>query len=279
LITGLDHFVVLTSDLDAGVAAYRTLLGCEPSWRSRGAGSTSVVFTLANVSVEIVAPNGDGDADRVGAALDAQGEGLASLCFRVSDVSKMHRRLDRLGLKPEDISERRSTDDASGAMLAWRRTRAATQAAHGVRLFFLEMLSERPRSKVIADGAITALDHVVVNTQNPDRAAALYGARLGLDMALDRARPDWGRLMFFRCGDLIVEVVQRSGQNDLAAPDSVWGLSWRATDIDATHTRLVAAGVDVSEVRPGRKPGTRIMSLRSGTCGVPSVVLQPPPKR
>ena len=47
---------------------------------------------------------------------------------------------------------------------------------------------------------------------DPERAAALYGARLGLDMALDRSHPDWGRLMFFRCGDLIVEVVAPAGQ-------------------------------------------------------------------
>ena len=56
------------------------------------------------------------------------------------------------------------------------------------------------------------MDHVVVSTADPERAAALYGARLGLDMALDRSHPDWGRLMFFRCGDLIVEVVHRPGK-------------------------------------------------------------------
>ena len=59
---------------------------------------------------------------------------------------------------------------------------------------------------------ITAMDHVVVSTADPERAAALYGARLGLDMALDRSHPDWGRLMFFRCGDLIVEMVAPAGQ-------------------------------------------------------------------
>ena len=56
------------------------------------------------------------------------------------------------------------------------------------------------------------MDHVVVSTPDPERAAALYGARLGLDMALDRSHPDWGRLMFFRCGDLIVEVTHRPGK-------------------------------------------------------------------
>ena len=97
--------------------------------------------------------------------------------------------------------------------MSWKRTRAATEATRGVRLFFLELANERPRSAATAEAPMTAMDHVVVSTADSERAAALYGARLGLDMALDRSHPDWGRLMFFRCGDLIVEVVQRPGAN------------------------------------------------------------------
>jgi hypothetical protein len=36
----------------------------------------------------------------------------------------------------------------------------------------------------------------------------------------------------------------------------------------------VADGVEVSEVRTGRKPGTRVMTVRSGTCGVPTLIVQ-----
>jgi hypothetical protein len=81
--------------------------------------------------------------------------------------------------------------------------------------------------------------------------------------------------MFFRCGDLIVEVVHRP--NDAAADkahDKLWGLSWRVADIDATRARLVAAGLDVSEVRTGRKPGTRVLSVRDGTCGIRTLLLE-----
>ena len=120
------------------------------------------------------------------------------------------------------------------------------------------------------------MDHVVISTADPERAAALYGARLGLDMALDRSHPDWGRLMFFRCGDLIVEVVQRPGKDAAAdtAHDKLWGLSWRVADIDATRARLAAAGVDVSDVRNGRKPGTRVLTVRNGTCGIPTLLVE-----
>ena len=122
--------------------------------------------------------------------------------------------------------------------------------------------------------AVRGLDHVVVSTEEAERAAALYGARLGLDMALDRTHKEWGQLMFFRCGDLIVEVVRRPVAGGDQAHDKLWGLSWRVADIDATRKRLVAAGVETTEVRIGRKPGTRVMSLRSGTGGIHTLLLE-----
>jgi catechol 2,3-dioxygenase-like lactoylglutathione lyase family enzyme len=275
VITALDHVVVLTPDIAAGKNAYQTLLGRAPSWSYTGGGAARALFTLDNMTLELVAPDGEGeDASRIRAVLAEQGEGLASLCFRTNDIAKMHRRLDRLTLKPEPVAEVEARDDASGATLSWKRTRAATDSAHGVRLFFLELGSERPRSATTAEAPITSMDHVVVATTDPERAAALYGARLGLDMALDRSHPEWGRLMFFRCGDLIVEVAHRPGKEATSGPDKLHGISWRVANIDATQARLAASGLDVSEVRIGRRPGTRVMTVKSGTCGVPTLLIE-----
>jgi catechol 2,3-dioxygenase-like lactoylglutathione lyase family enzyme len=275
MISGLDHVVVLVGDIKAGAAAHQTLLGRAPAWHSSGDGVERVLFTLDNMTLELVSPDGDSaTADRVRSVLAAQGDGLASLCFRTGDIARMHRRLDRLALKPEPVADADSRDTATGATLSWRRTRAATEATRGVRLFFLELASERPRSAAIADAPMTALDHVVVSTADPERAAALYGARLGLDMALDRSHLDWGRLMFFRCGDLVVEVVQRPGASVDQMQDKLWGLSWRVADIDATRARLASAGVDVSDVRTGRKPGTRVLTVRNGACGIPTLLVE-----
>jgi len=280
VITSLDHVVVLTGDINAASAAYQTLFARSPAWQYGGDGADRVLFTLDNTTLELVAPNRKGaNAERIRAVLAVQGEGLASICFRTSDIAKMHRRLDRLTLKPDSVAEVESRDAVSGATLSWKRTRTATEASRGVRLFFLERDKERPLSVRTTTGSITAMDHVVVSTSDPERAAALYGARLGLDMALDRSHPDWGRLMFFRCGDLIVEVTHRPGKSADTSQDKLQdrlsGLCWRVSDIDATHARLVQAGVDVSEVRAGRKPGTRVMTVRSGTCGVPTLLVQP----
>jgi catechol 2,3-dioxygenase-like lactoylglutathione lyase family enzyme len=275
MITGLDHLVVLLEDIEAGARAYQLLLGCAPSWRGASDGAETVLFTLDNMTLELMAPAGHSPtAERIRGVINAWGEGLASICFRVCDIEKMHRRLDRVALKPDPVVEVESRDTGSGALLRWKRIRAATDLTRGVRMFFLEPAQDRPRSAATAAAPIIGLDHVVVSTEDPERAAALYGARLGLDMALDRSHQDWGQLMFFRCGDLIVEVVKRPVAGGDQAHDKLWGLSWRVADIDATRTRLVADGIDVSEVRAGRKPGTRVMSMRGGTCGIHTLLLE-----
>lgn len=275
MIAGLDHAVVLVNDIEAASSAYQTLFARTPSWRNAGDGAARALFTLDNATLELMAPDGEAEAaNRIRTLLTEQGEGLASLCFRTDDIAKLHRRLDRLALKPEPVAEVESRDDVSGATLSWKRTRTATDATRGVRMFFLELAKPRPLSVRTVPASITAMDHVVVSTADPERAAALYGARLGLDMALDRSHPEWGRLMFFRCGDLIVEVTSKPGKADEASPDRLRGICWRVLDIDATHARLVAAGVDVSEVRIGRKPGTRVMTVKSGTCGVPTLLVE-----
>jgi catechol 2,3-dioxygenase-like lactoylglutathione lyase family enzyme len=275
VISGLDHVVVLVADIEAGVKAYELLLGRSPAWRSDGDGSKTVLFTLDNMSLELMAPAGDTPtADRIRQVIGLSGEGLASLCFRVDDIARACRRLDRVALRPDPVAAVENRNSETGATLHWKRTRVATDLTRGVRMFFLEPAEARPHSIATSPSPILGLDHVVISTEDPERAAALYGARLGLDMALDRSHHEWGRLMFFRCGDLIVEVVKRPVADADLTHDKLWGLSWRVADIDATRARLVAAGISVSEVRAGRKPGTRVMSVRGGTCGVHTLLLE-----
>ena len=252
MITGLDHIVVLIEDIKAGTAAYETLLGRTPSWQNSDDGADRVLFTLDNMTLELMAPQGfSAAADRIREVIKTSGEGLASLCFGTRDIAKMHRRLDRVALKPEPVATVESSDSTAGAVLHWKRTRAATDLTRGVRMFFLELEEERPRSAAKGPAPV-----------------------LGLDLALDRTHQDWGQLMFFRCGDLIVEVVRRPGAAGDWLHDKLWGLSWRVADIDAVRARLLASGLDVSEVRTGRKPGTRVMGVRSGTCGIHTLFLE-----
>jgi catechol 2,3-dioxygenase-like lactoylglutathione lyase family enzyme len=277
VITGIDHLVVVVSDLPAAVAAYQTLLGRAPAWRSADDGSENVLFTLDNMSLELMSPSGSGgNADRLRTVIKLHGEGLASLCFRVLDIERLQRRLERLALQPDPVAEVERRDAQTGAALSWKRTRAATALTRGVRMFFLELGAERRRSEPTGPAPIVAMDHLVISTTDPERAAALYGARLGLDMVLDRSHHEWGRLMFFRCGDLNLEVVHRPVAGSDAEHDKLWGIGWRVDDLDTARARLVEAGLTVTEPRAGRKPGTRVVTVRSGTCQIPTLLVQLP---
>lgn len=121
---------------------------------------------------------------------------------------------------------------------------------------------------------VSGLDHVVIRTPNPERAIAFYAGRLGLDLRLDRSNPKWGsRLLFFRCGDLVVEIAHDLKKGVSDGPDDLWGLSWRVPDIDMANARLRAAGIEVSEPRDGRRPGSRVFTVKNGTEDVPTIVI------
>ncbi len=265
MITGIDHVVIGVRDLDAGVADYQRLLGSTVSYSYERDGVAAAVIATTNSAVELMTPRGDsGMAPRLRAIINDFGEGLVSVAFSVSDIERMHRRIERVGLSPDAI-----TDGEAGA-LRWRRFRANSHAAKGVRLFFIERAA--PLADV-SESDVIGLDHMVIQIDDMDTAAALYGARLGLDMRLDRGIGD-RRLMFFRCGDLIVEVAQVK-----ETVHRLWGLSWRVRDAEREQARLANLGLSVSEVRGGMKPGTRVFSVRDKTCGVPTLMIETSPKR
>lgn len=259
MIVGFDHVVIAAHDAEAGARAYETLLD-QPAEVTTQDGVSIARLATSNLVVEIMAPIGESEAARRLRAGLAEGEGLKSLVFAARVLDALHKRADRVGLAPEVIQQ------GDG----FRRFRTDKARTHGARLFFLER--ETPFQRAPA-GDVTGIDHVVIRTPDPERAAALYGARLGLDMRLDRELMD-RRLMFFRCGDAILEIV---GVSSLPQ-DDLWGLSWRVKDADAARDRLAHAGLDVSDVRLGMKPGTRVFTVRSGTCGVPTLMLEAAPR-
>ncbi|MFO1013272.1 MAG: VOC family protein [Caulobacteraceae bacterium] len=275
MIIGLDHIVLVVRDLTASADRFSALLGVAPAWRTQEDGASSVIFTLDNVSLELLAPGLAAPASEpIEAVLREDGEGLASLAFSVADLARTHRRLANLGLEPEPMVAGSSHDVATGQPLTWNRTR--TRHTHGLRAFLIALDAPRPHSPPTVSSPIRALERVIIRTADAERAAAFYGARLGLEMRLDQKMGP-GRMMFFRCGEVTLEV--------LATPDAdperdrLWGLTWRGDHMAALHTRLSGAGFAVSELRQGRGPGTQIFTVRDGTNGVPTAVLQPAPAR
>lgn len=277
-VAGFDHLVLAVRDLAQGEAAYAALFGRAPSWRasSSGGGAEVAIFGLDNVALEIMAPSGEGQTGaRLAETLDREGEGLKSLVLSAPNLDKLHRRWTNVGLDPEPIADGEGEDSLSRRRRAWRRTRA--RVTPGVRLFAVAAEQPHPSAPatVPEEGAVSGLDHLVIRTPAPERALAFYGAKLGLDLRMDRTVPDWGvRLLFFRCGDAVLEIAHDPREAG-DGPDRLWGATWRVPNAEAARARLALAGLDVSDVRPGRKPGTRVVTVRNGTCGVPTLLLQP----
>ncbi len=235
------------------------------------------MFTLANMSLELMAPSGEGPAgERVRAALDKQGEGLASLAFAVADITKAHRRLTRLGLAPDDIADGESLDLASGASMSWQRIRASDDFTHGVRMFFLQRPEPLGRPADPASGTIEALDSLVLSTPNPDRAAALTEPGLVSIWPSTGPFPPWIRgfcssaaattsssRLSIASKTVLVQGPTRSG----ACPGGPRTSSPRRRGCGA-------AGLEVSDIRDGRKPGSRVATVKTGTFGVPTLLIQ-----
>jgi len=257
MITALSQIAIGVTDIETAIHAMTRLLAREPA-----IGEEDAVFQLANM--------------RLALSMSDEGEGLKGLTFAVDDIEEAQRASARRALNPQPPVAF-AEDDTSGAARAGRYIDLDEVATFGVSIKLVHYTKyQSPRARQTSESAITGLDHVVIRTTHPNRAAALYGARLGLDMRLDRTEPKWGsRLMFFRCGDLIVEIAYDLKDEASDAADELWGLSWRVANADAAQMRLKQAGLNVSDVRTGRKPGTRVFTVRDGTLGVPTLIVEP----
>jgi len=282
LITAVDHVPIIVADIDAAVSAYSVLLGRAPNWQGRlGPSVRHAWFQLPNLALDIIAADGDGpDAAVVKARLEKRGEGPAAIAWRVSDLTEAIRRLSRRAIVFGEPGVTRSIA-ADGRMRERRYAEARASTTRGLAMMLIEAAETPwPVSPAIVDeaDAVAGADHVVVRSQDADGAVALYGGRLGLDLRLDRANEAWGaRQMFFACGGMTVEIGSpfkpdpaRAGERDILG-----GLAWRVADPHAAQARLAAAGIDVSEVRKGRKPGTDVFTVRAGVPGTPYLMLKP----
>lgn len=119
-----------------------------------------------------------------------------------------------------------------------------------------------------------SVDHVVLRTRDADACVALFAGILGIRLALDKTVPEWGgRMLFFRTGGITLEVIEAEGQEPGA--DYFWGIALQCKNIAHTAKALAQRGVSLSEVREGRKPGTRVASIKSHTLRVPMLLIEP----
>jgi catechol 2,3-dioxygenase-like lactoylglutathione lyase family enzyme len=276
MLTGLDHVTIVVREIERAVDAYERLLGVQPSWRGAhpDLGTEGAIFSLSNAAVELVAPKPDAvESEGLRARLDAHGEGLAALAFCINGADDWSKALRERGLRATPPEEGHAVA-RDGAVRRYRTVELSQRMTRGIALLGVE----RPDPGVlratapVSASSVDALDHVVLRTADPDAALALYGKGLGIRLALDRAFGG-ARMLFFRTGGVTVECVHDPGVGD---QDVLHGVAFRVRDLDGAYARLRAAHLETNEPRDGRKPGTRVLSVKSGTCGVPTLFLTDP---
>jgi catechol 2,3-dioxygenase-like lactoylglutathione lyase family enzyme len=281
MITGIDHIAILVRDFEATVANYETIFGRAPNWHGfMPPGGRHAWFQFPGMALDIIGVDSRAgpEAEAARVELAKFGDAIWGLGFSVPDLDAATRSFERRGLVflPRHTTV---TKSATGTERAWEVSVMKRKSANGVALFLVENkpnASKWPVAPVtVADeAAVAGLDHIVIETANAERAVALYAGRLGLDLRLDRSNEQWGaRQLFFRCGEAIVEIGSNLKNSVSDAPDKFGGLAWRVRDPQGARDRITAAGIDVSEVRKGRKPGTSVFTVRNGTGGVPTLML------
>ena len=86
MITGLDHMAMAVRDLASASRDYQAMFGRAPSWTGQVDGADHVWFQFPHMALDLVSPVGPGDQGAaVQAHLDASGEGLMAMGFRVDD--------------------------------------------------------------------------------------------------------------------------------------------------------------------------------------------------
>ena len=130
------------------------------------------------------------------------------------------------------------------------------------------------RRHPLAQSAGLVVDHLVLRTADADACIDLFTRELGIRLALDKTVPAWGgRMLFFRAGKLTLEVIE--ADKDKVTDNGFWGLAYQCRDLEQVCGDLGERGVTLSTIRKGRKPGTRVATVKSHCLGIPTLLIEP----
>ena len=278
MIEKLDHLVISVIDFDCSIDSYSLVFGYVPSWRGfhKHFCTANALFPVENTYLELLASNGEegAGAAMIKATLELNGEGLAGLVLGTSNINDLKESLLASGVELQDLSLGEGVDSDQGLKRTWKNLFLPFSLTRGMFAFIIQHeTGELPVVHGRSSSTINKLDHVVVNTNDPEGFKSLYGDTFGIRLALDQTVEKWGgRMLFFRLNHTTIEVIGKPNEDDPA--DKLWGLAWSVEDLKATHQRLVKEGIEISEVKAGRKENTLVCTVKSDTCNVPTLLIE-----
>lgn len=273
MVKGLDHIIIAVENLASSSARWQALLGVAPVWQGEHPeqGTQNVLFNFSDFYLELMAATGEGGhAQRLRLFMDKNGEGIFGLCLRSDDIDATAKSLGT------QVASGEGTATSSDKKRKWKLAIAPLDKTEGLFIFAIEHLS--PPLPLLENSDISTLDHSVIMTSRPDEIKTFLADRLGLPLALDQTKEDFGlRQLFFKLGGRKFLEVAKPLKGGEQTENKFWGMAWRTDDIEATHARLTESGAfNLSQVRAGRKAGTQVFTVRDAPNAIPTLIINHP---
>ena len=277
MINKLDHLIVSVKNIVEAEKNYSKLFGTNPVWRGehKELGTINSIFNFNNTYFELLAANGEGlGAQLVTKTIEENGEGLTGIVLGTEDLENSKNQLLKKGFDFGSVSQGEGIDFDSEKIRRWKNLFLPDKLTRGLFTFLIEHTEgELPEPESLQTSSVHKLDHVVINTNDPDGFIDVYQNIYGLRLALDQTVEKWGgRMLFFRLNHTTIEVIGKNDDNE--TQDKLWGLAWDVKDLEATHKRLEKEGFEITPLKEGRKPNTLVATVKSNTHNIPTLLIE-----
>jgi len=277
MIKSIDHILVAVKDLEKAVRDYSLVFGFGPTWQGNhpSLGTKNALFPLENMYLELIAIDDEGPlAETVNEHLKKNGESIFGLALETDNIELAKNELSASFNTDLEISDGKGVNNISKDERYWRNIFIPNKFSRGIFTLLIQHTKGiLPEHDISDESNISRMDHVVINSNDPDGLVDLYGDKYGIRLALDQFVEKWGgRMLFFRTDHTTIEAI--GIKKDGPAEDFLWGLAWTTKDIKKTHKRLVDAGVNVTDIKDGRKPKTLVATIKSHCADVPTLLIE-----
>ena len=277
MINRLDHLIVSVKDIAIAEENFTKFFGSEPVWRGEHSelGTINAIYNFSNTYFEILAAKGEGiGATLVKQSIEEKGEGLTGIVLGTDNIQDCENQILNKDSKPSNISNGEGMDFDNGEVRRWKSLFLPSDLTRGLFAFLIQHTEGNlSLPNKFSDTSVNKLDHVVINTNDPDGFIDVYQDTYGIRLALDQTVEKWGgRMLFFRLNKTTIEVIAKKDENKIE--DKLWGLAWDVEDIKKTHSRLFNEGFEITPVKEGRKPNTLVATVKSNVYNIPTLLIQ-----
>ena len=277
MINSLDHLIIAVENLEEAEQNYTKIFGTPPAWKGehKELGTANVLFNFKNTYFELLAIKGEGlGAALVNHYLEESGEGLIGMVLGTDDMNKVTSSLHEKGFNITEPSDGEGVNFKNKQIRKWKNLFLPPELTRGLFSFVIQHTEgELPLPERFKSSSINKLDHVVINTNDADGFIDIYKNVFKIRLALDKTIDAWkSRMLFFRFNKTTIEVIEKPDDKD--SSDKLWGLAWEVENIEETCSRLLSEGVDVTPVKNGIKENTLVVTVKSHTHNVPTLLIE-----